>query len=49
MKDMNTEESWNFFMEKIQHCINNFVPVRKSSKNFKKPKWMDQYCVRKVK
>ena len=36
-------------MEKIQHCINNFVPVRKSSKNFNKPKWMDQYCGRKVK
>ena len=35
MKDMSTEESWNFFMEKNQHCINNFVPVRKSSKTLK--------------
>ena len=38
-----------YFFEKIQHCIDQFVPLRRTCKNFKKPKWMDHYCVRKVK
>ena len=37
------------FIEKIQHCIDDFVPLRRTSKNFKKSKWMDHYFVRKVK
>ena len=49
MKGLNTEDSWNFFIEKNQHCIDHFVPLRRTCKNFKKPKWMDHYCVRKVK
>ena len=49
MKGLNTEDSWNFFIEKIQHCIDHFVPLRGTCKTFKKPKWMDHYCVGKVK
>ena len=49
MTDLNTEESWKYFMTKMNYCIENFVPIRKSCKNFNKPKWMDQYCVKKVK
>ena len=49
MSDLDTENSWNFFMIKVKFCIDNYVPVKYSNKKFKKPKWMDQYCVRKVK
>ena len=41
MKSLNTEDLWNFFVEKIQHCIDDFVPLRRTCKNFKIPKWMD--------
>ena len=49
MSDMDTETSWDFFMNKVSYCIEQYVPVKKTNKKFKKPKWMDQYCVRKVK
>lgn len=49
MNDMNTEESWNFLMQKINFCIEQYVPLKQSNKKFLKPKWMDQYCVKKVK
>ena len=49
MSGMDSENSWKFFMSKINHCIDKHVPVNKPNTKFKKPKWMDQYCVRKVK
>ena len=36
-------------MSKVNHCIDKHVPVNKPNTKFKKTKWMDQYCVRKVK
>ena len=36
-------------MNKVKYCIDNYVPVKGKNKKFDKPKWMDQYCVRKVK
>ena len=38
-----------FFMSKVNYCIEKHVPVKRANVEFKKPKWMDQYCVRKVK
>ena len=49
MYELNTEDSWKFFMTKINYCIEKHVPVKRTNTKFKKPKWMDQYCVRKVK
>ena len=52
MSYMSSDESWNFFMSKINYCIEHFVPAKHNHGNIKKfvkPKWMDQYCVRKVK
>ena len=49
MKGLNTEDLWTFFIGKNQHCRDNFVPLRRTCKNIQKPKWMDGYCVRKVK
>ena len=37
MSDLDTENSWNFFMK------------TSNNKKFNKSKWMDQYCVRKIK
>ena len=36
-------------MNKVKYCIDNYVPVKSNNKKSDKPKWMDQYCVRKVK
>ena len=49
MDGLDTENSWKFFMSKVNYCIEKHVPVRRANAKFKKPKWMDQYCVRKVK
>ena len=51
MDGLDTENSWNFFMSKVNYCIEKHVglPVKRANVEFKKPKWMDQYCVRKVK
>ena len=49
MSDLDTENFWNFFMNKVKYCIDNYVPVKSNNKKIDKPKWMDQYCVKKVK
>ena len=49
MDGLDTDNSWNFFMSKVNYCIEKHVPVKRANVKFKKPKWMDQYCVRKVK
>ena len=49
MDGLDTEDSWKLFMSKVNYCIEKRVPVRRANAKFKKPKWMDQYCVRKVK
>ena len=38
MSDLNTENSWNFFMNKVKYCIDNYVPVKSNNKKFNKPK-----------
>ena len=42
MSDLDTEISWNFFMNKVKYCIDNYMPVKSNNKKFNKPKWMDQ-------
>ena len=36
-------------LSKVNYCIEKHVPVKRANVQFEKPKWMDQYCVRKVK
>ena len=48
--NMEVNDAWLYFMEKVNYCIDNFVPSRSvNNTKFQKPKWMDHYCVRKVK
>lgn len=49
MDSMDIDDSWTFFIDKVNFCIENFIPVKKKSRYDNKPKWMDHYCVRKVK
>ena len=49
MSDLDTENFWNFFMNKVKCCIDIYVPVKSNNKKCNKTKWMDQYWVRKVK
>jgi len=47
--NMASEEAWIFFKDKINYCIDNFIPTKKSKFFRPKPRWMDHYCVRAVK
>ena len=49
MPDMDTENSLDFFMNKVKGCIDHCIPVKSNIKKFNKPKWIDIYCVRKFK
>ena len=49
MSNMSIDDAWTFFRQHVDHCIKKFVPMKNIKKNFVKPKWMDHYCVRKVK
>ena len=50
MDQMNIEDSWAFLLTHINFCIDKYIPKTGSSqKGFHKPKWMDYYCVRKIK
>ena len=33
MSDLDTENSWNFFMNKVKYCIDNYVPGKSNNKN----------------
>ena len=45
MDGLDTDNSWKFFMSKVNYCIEKHVPVKRANVKFKKPKWMDQYCI----
>lgn len=49
MLNLSIDDAWNFFKKHFNHCIDTFIPVKNTKKKFVKPKWMDHYCVRKVK
>ena len=49
MVEMDVEDSWTFLRQHLNHCFENFVPNYGKKKGIQKPKWMDYYCVRKVK
>ena len=49
INEMNVHDAWQFFIDKIDQCIKNYVPRHSTNPKFTKPKWMDHYCVRKVK
>ncbi|WAR28875.1 hypothetical protein MAR_014579 [Mya arenaria] len=46
---MNVEDSWSFLLRHMDFCVENFIPECNTKGRCKKPKWMDYYCVRKVK
>ena len=45
--NMNVQESWDFFQEKLQSSIENHIPIKRKSK--KKQKWTDKKCLDAVK
>lgn len=47
--DKNVHKTWEFIRFHVSHCIESFIPLRKSKTVNNKPKWMDHYCVRAVK
>lgn len=49
LDNMNIEESWTYFVKHINVCVEKFIPKTVNGKKFQKPKWMDFYCVKKVK
>ena len=49
MSKTDIDKAWSFFTHHVNHCIDNFIPLKNVKKKFNKPKWMDHYCVRKVK
>ncbi|WAR24920.1 hypothetical protein MAR_038589 [Mya arenaria] len=49
LDNMNIEESWTYFVKHINVCLEKFIPKTVNGKKFQKPKWMDFYCVKKVK
>ncbi|WAQ99940.1 hypothetical protein MAR_024313 [Mya arenaria] len=49
MADMNVEDSWSFLLRHMDFCVENFIPECNTKGGCKKTKWMDYYCVRKVK
>ncbi|WAR22203.1 hypothetical protein MAR_016177, partial [Mya arenaria] len=49
MADMNVEDFWSFLLRHMNFCVENFIPECNTKGGCKKPKWMDYYCVRKVK
>ncbi|WAR26475.1 hypothetical protein MAR_012179, partial [Mya arenaria] len=49
MADMNVEDSWSFLLRHMDFCVESYIPECNTKRGCKKPKWMDYYCVRKVK
>ena len=49
VEDKNVHDSWDFILLHINHCIDHFIPVKRSKTSKSKPKWMNHYCVRAVK
>lgn len=49
MADMNVEDSWSFLLSHNNFCVENFIPECNTKNGCIKPKWMDYYCVKKVK
>ena len=50
MENMGVEESWKFLLDHLNTCIDRFIPRSTvNKKGFQKPRWMDYYCVRKIK
>ncbi|WAR18737.1 YWV1-like protein, partial [Mya arenaria] len=49
IKDMNVDDAWQFILGHIGHCIDTYIPKSSIKKGIIKPKWMDYYCLRKLK
>ena len=47
LHNMNVQERWDFFQEKLQSSIENHIPIKRKSK--KKQKWTDKKCLDAVK
>ncbi|WAQ96331.1 YWV1-like protein [Mya arenaria] len=46
---MNVDDAWQFILGHIGHCIDTYIPKSSIKKGIIKPKWMDYYCLRKLK
>ncbi|MEW8547692.1 MAG: reverse transcriptase family protein, partial [Candidatus Thiodiazotropha sp.] len=49
MDNLNVEDSYAFFTEKIDHAVSNNVPLVKSSGKGKKKKWVNRDCISSIK
>ena len=48
MDEMNVEDSWNFFIDKISNSVEKHVPLKKVNSNRKKQCWVDADCLASI-
>ena len=48
MDEMNVEDSWNFFIDKISNSIEKHIPLKKVNSNWKKQRWVDADCLASI-
>ena len=46
---MNVEDSWNFFINKINNGIEKHVPLKRLNHNKKKQRWINSECLSSIK
>ena len=49
IEDLNVEDSWNFFITKINNVIDKHVPQKKLNRNKRKQKWINAECLSSIK
>ena len=49
IEDLNVEDSWNFFITKINNVIDKHVPQKKLNRNKRKQKWINTECLSSIK
>ena len=49
MDELNVEDSWNFFLDKINNCIDRYIPMKRTNHGRKKQKWADSLCLSSIK
>ena len=49
MDELNVEDSWNFFLDKINNCIYRYIPMKRTNHGRKKQKWADSLCLSSIK
>ena len=49
MDELNVEDSWNIFLDKINNCMDRCIPMKRTNHGRKKQKWADSLCLSSIK